>query len=350
MLTQSILHTWRRYRTLRTNRITALPIVILMPHSACNCRCVMCDIWKGNKNTKQLTEEEISGLLSALKKFGTRQVLLSGGEALLHHRFFSLCSILKSQKLHLTLLSTGLTLKIHAEELVKNVDDIIVSVDGDELVHDGIRNIPGAFRKLKEGIEAIKKIDPHYPISARSVVHRLNYSGWNKTVDAAHELGLDSISFLPADVSSEAFNRHIPWSEDRQHEVLIPEEELPLLRAAIESLINLHAEDFDRKFIVESREKIRNIATYYEAIYGLNEFPEKKCNAPWISAVIEADGNVRPCFFHPANGNIKDESLESILNNSRSLAFRRSLDPGQNTICKKCVCSLSLPFHKNPVA
>jgi MoaA/NifB/PqqE/SkfB family radical SAM enzyme len=169
-------------------------------------------------------------------------------------------------------------------------------------------------------------------------------------VDAAHELGLDSISFLPADVSSEAFNRHIPWTEDRQHEVLIPEEELPLLKSDIDSLILSHAMDFDLKYIVESRDKIRDILKYYEAIYGLNDFPVKHCNAPWVSAVIEADGNVRPCFFHPPVGNIKNESFENILNNPRSLAFRRQLNPGQNSICKKCVCSLSLPFHKNPVA
>ena len=350
MLSQSIIHTWKRYKTLRTNRITALPIVILMPHSACNCRCVMCDIWKGNRTTKQLTEEEISGLLSSLEKFGTRQVLLSGGEALLHDRFFNLCSILKSKSLHLTLLSTGLTLKKNAEELVKYVDDIIVSLDGDQLVHDRIRNIPGAFSKLKEGVMTIKKLNPRFPVTARSVVHRLNYAGWNNTVDAAHELGLDSISFLPADVSSEAFNRQIPWTQDRQHEVLIPEEELPLLKSTIDSLILSHAKDFDRQFIVETPDKIRDILKYYEALYGLNEFPVKHCNAPWVSAVIEADGNVRPCFFHPPVGNIKNESFENILNNPRSLAFRRQLVPGLNSICKKCVCSLSLPYYKNPVA
>ena len=53
---QSLTHTYKRYRTLQTHRISALPVVILMPHSACNCRCVMCDIWKDNKNLKQLTE------------------------------------------------------------------------------------------------------------------------------------------------------------------------------------------------------------------------------------------------------------------------------------------------------
>ena len=108
MKAQSLYHTYQRYRTLKTHRISALPIVILMPHSACNCRCVMCDIWKDNKNLKQLNEEDISGLLSTLKDLGTRQVLMSGGEALMNQHFFRLCQMLKQLKIRITLLSTGL--------------------------------------------------------------------------------------------------------------------------------------------------------------------------------------------------------------------------------------------------
>src|SRR5215217_7320347 len=111
MIHQSLYHTFHRYRTLKTHKITALPIVILMPHSACNCRCVMCDIWKNNKTLKQLTEEDVKGLLGSLKKFGTKQVVMSGGEALLNPKFFQLCELLKKQGIQITLLSTGLTLK-----------------------------------------------------------------------------------------------------------------------------------------------------------------------------------------------------------------------------------------------
>src|SRR6478752_133835 len=132
-------HTWQRYRTLQTHRISALPIVILMPHSACNCRCVMCDIWKDNQNLKQLTEEDVSALLPALKKLGTKQVVMSGGEALLHNNFFRLCEILKRQGIKVTLLSTGLLLKRHAEKIIEYVNDVIVSLDGDEQMHDSIR-------------------------------------------------------------------------------------------------------------------------------------------------------------------------------------------------------------------
>src|ERR1700710_3201668 len=132
MAVTSLLNTYKRYRTLQTHKISALPVVISMPHSACNCRCVMCDIWKDNHNLKQLTENDITGLLTALKKFGTQQVLMSGGEALLNSNFFRFCEILKKEKIKITLLSTGLTLKKNAAQIVDWVDDVIVSLDGDE--------------------------------------------------------------------------------------------------------------------------------------------------------------------------------------------------------------------------
>src|SRR5437870_5221460 len=108
---QAPVHILKRYRTLKTDVIQALPIVILMPHSACNCQCVMCDIWKDNKNLKQLTEEDVSGLIASFKKFGTRQVVMSGGEAMLNPKFFTFCEMLKKHNIHICVLSTGLTLK-----------------------------------------------------------------------------------------------------------------------------------------------------------------------------------------------------------------------------------------------
>lgn len=342
MLTQSLYHTYKRYRTLKTGIITALPIVILMPHSACNCRCVMCDIWKGNHNLKQLTEDDISGLLQTLKKLGTQQVLMSGGEALLNPNFFRFCEMLQKENIKVSLLSTGLTLKRNAGQLVKYVNDIIVSIDGDENLHDTIRNIPGAFKKLEEGIKTIRSLNPNYQVTARTVIHRLNFRKWRAIVDSAKNIGLHQISFLPADVSSQAFNREIIWDESRQHEILLSENDLGDLKNEIENLLLKNNDDFKNKFIAESPERIWKIYKYYTAFYGLNDFPYKSCNAPWVSTVIEADGNVRPCFFHPPYGNIRNESLDKILNSEKAVSFRKNLDTDENEICKKCVCYLNL--------
>jgi MoaA/NifB/PqqE/SkfB family radical SAM enzyme len=338
---QTLYHTYKRYRTLQTNKISALPIVILMPHSACNCRCVMCDIWKDNKNLKQLTGDDISSLLSAFKKFGTKQVVMSGGEALLNANFFELCRIIKKQGIKVTLLSTGLSVKHNAKQIIELVDDLIVSIDGDQPLHDAIRDIPGAFNKLKEGVAHIRSIDPFYTITARTVIHRLNFRNWPAIIEAARAMGINQVSFLPADVSSHAFNRQTAWAEPRQHQILPSENELPDLQLVVAQLL-ANTKNFTGGFIAESPQKIQDIYRYYAAFYGRNAFPFKKCNAPWVSAVIEADGSVRPCFFHEATGNIHDKDFAGIINSKEAINFRRTLKTGSNATCEKCVCSLNL--------
>lgn len=341
MIRQSLIHTFKRYRTLQTSVISALPIVILMPHSACNCRCVMCDIWKDNKNLKQLTEQDVTGLLSSLKKFETREVLMSGGEALLNTNFFRLCQILKQNGIKVTLLSTGLTIKKNAYQILEFVDNLIVSLDGDEALHDAIRNIPNAFAKLKEGVEYIKSINPGYRVTARTVIHRLNFRNWESIINEAKIIGIDQVSFLPADVSSHAFNRQMAWEQPKQHEILLSGQELPELQKVINGVL-ARKDDFSTRYIAESPAKIQDIYNYYAAFYGLNAFPFRKCNAPWVSTVIEADGSVRPCFFMDTIGNIRESSLDEILNSKDAINFRRTLDMSTNPSCIKCVCSLNL--------
>jgi MoaA/NifB/PqqE/SkfB family radical SAM enzyme len=347
MKIQSIYQTYKRYRSLQTDVITSLPLVILMPHSACNCRCIMCDIWKGNHNLKQLQESDISGLLGTLKKFGTQQVLMSGGEALLNPGFFQFCKLLKKENIRISVLSAGLTIKKHAVQLTEWTDELIVSLDGDAVLHDTIRNIPGAFQKLKDGIDAVRSIVPGFSISGRTVIHRLNYRHWPAIIDAAAEIGLGKISFLPADVSSNAFNREVAWTAARQHELLLAEEELPVLQTITDDIIVQYKDDFSNGFMAESPLKMQRIHDYYAAQYGHNPFPYKKCNAPWVSAVIEADGNVRPCFFHDVYGNIQTATLDTIINSEAAVAFRKNLDMEKNDTCRKCVCSLNLAPSAN---
>ncbi len=338
----SISDTLKRYSAHHTHHISSLPILILMPHSACNCRCIMCDIWKDNKNLKQLGEEDIKDLLGSIKKLNTKLILMSGGEALLNQKFFQLCALLKTHDLKISLLSTGLSLKQHAENIVKYLDDVIVSIDGTEEVHNAIRRIPNAFAKLKEGINAIKALDPSFRISSRTVIQHENFRLWPEMVQEFKSLGLDQLSFLPADVSSTAFNHSTPGVVEEGIKILPDKNELPELHATIEKVIREFASDFQNKRIAESPQKIRNLGLYYSAMHGLNPFPKKPCNAPWVSAVIEADGTLRPCFFLESLGNIHDSNFEHLLNSEQSIQFRKNLDTAAHPVCERCVCSLYL--------
>jgi MoaA/NifB/PqqE/SkfB family radical SAM enzyme len=327
----------------RLDPITRLPILILFPHSRCNCRCLMCDIWRA-EGKRELAVEDIARWVSEWRELGVERVVLSGGEALMHSRLWELCEVLHDAGIGISILSTGLLLRRHATALAQWCDDIVVSLDGPRAVHDLIRNIPRAYDRLADGIIAVREAGPNVQITGRSTVQRANYASLRETVAAAHELGLNRISFLAADVSSDAFNRPSGWSDERVHQVALDADDLPRLDAELDALEREHAADFASGFIAESPEKLRRrLSQYFGALLGRGDFFPNECNAPWVSSVIESDGTVRPCFFQPPLGNIHTAgSLDAILNSPEAVAWRRGLDTHRDAICRRCVCTLSL--------
>lgn len=327
----------------RTDPITQLPILILYPHNRCNCRCLMCDIWR-LKDRQELQVEEVAGWLAEWRVLGVRRIVLSGGEALLHSHLWSLCDLLTQAGIGITLLSTGLLLRREAASITRYCDDVIVSLDGPPEIHDRIRNVPRAYARMTEGVSALRALKSDLAVSGRCTVQRANFPALRATVRTAHEMGLDRISFLAADTHSEAFNRPEGWETERAEQVGLTVADLPCLEAELAALTQEHAADFASGFIAESAEKLqRRLLEYFRATLGLKSFPKHTCNAPWVSSVIEADGTVRPCFFQPALGNVRAAgSLKATLNSPEAIAFRQNLDVETDPICRRCVCTLSL--------
>jgi MoaA/NifB/PqqE/SkfB family radical SAM enzyme len=302
----------------------------------------MCDIWKSNSDKMMLSEADIVGMLASFKKLGTRWVVMSGGEALMNPSLFKFCEILKNEDMRITILSTGLLLERNAANIVEHTDEVIISLDGSQEIHDDIRRIPRGYQRLQEGVRAVKAVSTSFPVTGRCVIQQLNFADWPRIVESAREIGLDQISFLAADVSTDAFNRPQQWDESRTAEVSVDADQIDELESVVERIIVDFAGDISSGFIAESPAKLRRISDYYAALARGSKFPPVQCNAPWVSAVIEADGTVRPCFFHRSMGNIRQNALDELVNGPQEIAFRRTLDTGENPICQKCVCTLSL--------
>jgi MoaA/NifB/PqqE/SkfB family radical SAM enzyme len=317
--------------------LESLPVLILCPHSRCNCRCLMCDIWKDTA-AAEMSVSELERHLGDLEALHVEWVVLSGGEPLMHSDLFRFCALLRGRGIRTTLLSTGMLFERHAARIVESIDDAIVSLDGPPAVHDRIRRVPGAFSLLARGVGAILERRPEFPLSARSTVQRENYAHLRHTARAASHLGLRSISFLAADVASEAFNRSEPWPAGRQAKVSLSEPEIAMLEREIDALL---AEWAGTGFVLESREKLLRIALHFRTCLGLSEPVAPPCNAPWVSAVVEANGTVRPCFFHRPIGRLNGNGLLSVLNGPAAVAFRSGLDVSANPVCRRCVCSLN---------
>ena len=324
----------------RKHHIRSLPVVVLYPHNQCNCRCMMCDIWR-IREAKQISEQDVEHLLPSFRELGVHWIVFSGGEPQLNEQWSWIANTFRSIGCRVTLLTAGLLLQPQAETVAESIDDVIISLDGPPAVHNNIRRVPDAFERISEGVRALRGIRPDMEIRARCTVQKANHHSLRGVTAYARQMGLTSISFLAADLTSEAFNRPDGWTTDRRTRIALSASEIDELELEMERLI---AEEAGRtpRFVLERPEKLRRIVNHFRAHIDQSRSAAPRCNAPWVSAVIEASGDVRPCFFHTAFGNMHREPFNKIINGAAALDFRANLDISTNETCRRCVCSLHL--------
>jgi MoaA/NifB/PqqE/SkfB family radical SAM enzyme len=320
-----------------TRRTFALPLLIFYATARCNSRCVSCDWWKSD-GAADLTLDEVRALAAELPALRTRLVVFSGGEPLLRRDIFRLADEFRAHGVRLHLLTSGLFLERDAEQVAAHFEEVTLSLDGhDRDLYRQIRGVDG-LAVIERGVCKLKACAPQLPVRARSTLHRYNFRELPRLIDKAKAFGLAQISFLAADVASEAFGRR---SETSMRGLLLTEGEVEEFARVVEETLVSHAQDFEARFVAESPDKLRRLPRYYAAQLGGGPFPPVACNAPWVSVVVEADGAVRPCYFHPAVGNIRQKPLRQILQQEMR-AFRSGLDVSGNATCARCVCSLKV--------
>src|SRR5580693_644902 len=235
--------------------IHSLPVLVIFPHNQCNCRCVMCDIWR-IREAREITPADLEQQLGSMKSLGVRWVVFSGGEPQLNEKWSYLAQMLRSAGMRMTLLTAGLLLESQAQAVAENIDDVIVSLDGPPDVHNRIRRVPDAFEQASLGVSAVRRLRPDMAFGARCTVQKANFRSLRAVVQSAKEMGLNSISFLAADLTSDAFNRPQGWTPEHQDRVALNADEVEDLDVEIERLIRERSLDLDSGFVVESASKL----------------------------------------------------------------------------------------------
>lgn len=319
-------------RTEPAQPLARLPLATLYLTERCNSRCVSCDYWRHGR--RDMDVDTVRRLLPGLQALGTQTVLVSGGEPLLHSEWAAVAALLREQGLKLWLLTAGLALAKHAAEVARLFEQVTVSLDGATAAsYAAIRGLD-AFEAVCAGIRAA--VGEGIEVGLRVTVQRGNVDELDDLVALARRLGVHSISFLAADVShAEAFGRHGAPADG----VALRPEDLPRLEQAITALEREHAEDFASGFIAETPAKLRRIHAHYRALLGLGDWPPVRCNAPEFSAVVEADGAVRPCFFIAGADRVGEQGLEAALSSPAQRRLRGDIRAGARPECKRCVCS-----------
>jgi MoaA/NifB/PqqE/SkfB family radical SAM enzyme len=312
-----------------------LPLLTLYLSERCNSRCVTCDYWRFG--SADLSLAAVARLLPQLRELKTEAVLLSGGEPLLNPQWRPIAQLLRDAGLKLWLLTSGLSLAKHAQAVTALFDTVTVSLDGtDAATYEAIRGLD-AFANVCAGITAAAAAGAQ--VSVRVTLQRANFRQLPRFVTLARELGARQVSFLAVDVANaHAFARQ----SGPDPALALQRGDLGALEALLDTLEVEHAADFRSHFIAESPQRLRHIARYFAAVCGAGGYPPVRCNAPEFSAVIDAHGQVSPCFFirGPAQATLARGALPELLNEAPLQQLRARISAGHAPECRTCVCSL----------
>jgi len=320
----------RRIRDWRPARPDELGLLIMAVADRCDQRCRHCQIWQGPAGARSLTLEQRLQVAEEALAAGARAALLTGGEPLLSADLWPVAERLRAGGARLMLATNGMQLERWAPRVAALFDEVYLSLDGAGAVtHDEARGA-AAFARVRAGVQALRARPARPRLVTRTTLHALNVGELEAIVESARELGADHASFLPIDVSSSAFG----GAPAERAELVPSAAQLTELEAAIDRMEAGGA--MADGFLLESAARLRALAGHLRASAGGGAFERPRCDAPWWSLVVEADGGVKPCFFHETVGHARD-GLLAVRDSSdyaRSLRGIRA----SNEVCERCVC------------
>ncbi len=336
---------------LLSNHLRALPLLVLYLTDGCNSKCAMCDIWKAPR--RNMNMDLVERLVASARKLGTQMVLLSGGEAMQHPDWPTIARQFRTAGINVWLLTNGLLLRKQAQAVIEHIDMLTVSLDAaTPELYQKIRGVD-ALDIILEGMQAVST--GGIPISTRTTLMRANFRQMPLLIDTALAAGAESVSFLAVDtVNPYAFgprfehNAAIPLHNSPQPDEFgaLTAEDLPEFNAVLDSLEQTHTTQFTNGQIAESPTKLRRLYDYFAAPHKKATFQPPRCNAPHISAVVNVDGKLQPCYFLPAGGDLKQHDLETVINAPEMVVLRKAYRDGERSECTRCVC----PLYRGPRA
>lgn len=328
-----------RYR--RPNLCT----IVLSVNRDCNLRCDMCDVGQGSRtgldrlrfrqSRRYISLELVRKILAEpyiKKKKPDFSILMT--EPLMHPQICRIVAMIKNSGHFVKLATNGILLEEKAEELIAaGIDEIQVSLDGDEQTHDSLRNKAGAYKKAVSGIRKVKR-EKNLRLVINYTVSNLNYDKINRFLETldSQEVAVDlcKIQFMYY-VSDIMLVKHKKVSSILSQAMTISARTDPghvdttRLIAELKNIKEKY-KNIKKIDLIPCIRRASDIKRYFSK-EGAPIKNNKTCYLPWNSLTINADGKVfvhARCFNYEY-GDVARQDIAVIFFNERIKQFRREL-------------------------
>lgn len=312
----------------QTSKLRPYKVLVSLTNQ-CNSRCEYCDIWKINPENPELFRQEIKldDLDRMFENLGDDLIwlALSGGEITLVKYFKEMIVAAKKHcpKLRMVTFTTNALAPDRVLEYASFIQDqgldvfVTISLDGDEEFHDRVRGIKGNYAKCERTYDMLKsaKIPVYYGITVADE----NYD-FIKNEYVSRAENLKSVTFVH---SGGIYEKENAVNYDRIHKGLAHIYKNYRIDHFSELLEKIH---------------IKVSMLFLDKPFESNVIP---CEVMNTSAHIMPQGEIQPCMFMPAIGNIKTDNISDIYGSAEAAKVREEI---RRDKCPKCWMNCYSPY------
>lgn len=277
----------------------------------CNSKCKYCVI--RNRKMRELSTSDIFNLIDQMSKAGTQRIGFVGGEALLREDFGQIIEHAKKKGIYVTLVSNGYLIP-EKIQIIKNLDCLILSLDGRKMNHEQDRE-PGAYEKVIVAFELVSK--EKINVLTNTVLTKYNLKDIRFILETAQRYGF-KCTFNLLQGAAEM----LPTREEYQK--------------AIQEIIDAKKKGMPVVLSFKTLHMLKEWEDYAKPL-SYNHLKGFKCWAGKLIFNIDTDGSIAPCDII---SNIKSGNPSCT-----NLGLKKAIASMHKPKCKACTCAHVLEYN-----
>ena len=294
---------------LYTEKVGGITSVMLELTYRCSEKCIHCYNEGATRNDEEistrgdreeLTLDDYKRIIDELYEQGLMKVCLTGGDPFSKSFVWELIDYLYNKGIAFDIFTNGQMIVNDVERLANYYPRLVgISIySGIAEVHDYITRIKGSWEKSMSVVRELSALG--VPMNIKCCVMRPNVKSYYMVADIAKQYGAGpqfEISLTDSIEGDKCVSKYLRMTKD-QLEIVLRDDNISLY-------VGKEAPN-----------------------YGGQSKPmdQNPCGAGDNSFCITPDGNMIPCCsFHTMFGNLKENSISNILNNSNELSYWRGL-------------------------
>lgn len=328
--------------------------LILFVSNECWMKCKHCwfnEEWKSsNLKNDSLTFEEIKKLSESINK--TLFLSITGGEAFMRDDIEEIIKLFTGTKkvFRYEIPTSGYMTSEIMEKTIRILEDnrnipfrVDISLDGNEEIHDKIRNIKGGFKNAINTIRELNKLKkkfPYFDVGVITTISNFNQDiieEISKIIENVHRDGEWMVNITRGNARDSIANKVNYENYYKAQEII--------KNRISKGTYKGHSGHTTARWLSAKNSVRRNVI---KSILE-NEYKGGGCSAGSVGGVIYSDGSVYPCeLLNDSFGNLRDYdfNLKQIWNSDKADKIRNKI---QDTYCQ-CTqeCFLSSNFLIQP--